>query len=311
MVLTVNDKGRKDYIIKVFIKEMLQMGNQETIMKTTNGILHKYQTLCTWMHSLDRNISLCASMHMPNKIPKIYLFHQTNGAKPSWVQQGIIIQDLKDLKIRTVKSTSRRPEHKQDAQSFYTITANAYTNKPRVVKIQRELYQKAVQLLNLKSISNPQSKCVLDLGCGIGICSHYFCHLSNHCNCAVIGVDISQEMLNQTKQSVNNGYISLLLNDIGQGLPFKAKSVDAAISISTLQWIMSSGYTMKLNMFFKSLGQCLTQGGRAVIQFYPNNSHEVEELIKTVSKYFNGVLLADFPHNDDAVKLFLCLENPG
>lgn len=73
----------------------------------------------------------------------------------------------------------------------------------------------------------------------------------------------------------------LLLSDIGQGLPFRAGTFDAAISISAVQWLCQAesndendAPARRLKRFFEALYSCLKRGGKAVLQFYPRNQKE-------------------------------------
>lgn len=73
----------------------------------------------------------------------------------------------------------------------------------------------------------------------------------------------------------------LSLSDIGQGLPFRPGTFDAAISISAIQWLCQAESSdendapaRRLKRFFESLYFCLKRGGKAVCQFYPRNERE-------------------------------------
>ena len=68
----------------------------------------------------------------------------------------------------------------------------------------------------------------------------------------------------------------LFLADIGQGIPFRAGTFDAAISISAIQWLCNAESSDtsaqgRLSRFFGGLYASLRRGGRAVCQFYPKN----------------------------------------
>lgn len=68
----------------------------------------------------------------------------------------------------------------------------------------------------------------------------------------------------------------LLLADMGQGVPFRPGTFDAAISISAVQWLCnleSTGTSARgrLGRFFGGLYAGLRRGGRAVCQFYPRD----------------------------------------
>lgn len=87
-------------------------------------------------------------------------------------------------------------------------------------------------------------------------------------------MDIAPSMLDVALQRDVEG--DLLLADIGQGVPFRAGTFDAAISISAVQWLCNaeSNDTSpqgRLSRFFGGLYASLRRGGRAVCQFYPKN----------------------------------------
>lgn len=109
----------------------------------------------------------------------------------------------------------------------------------------------------------------------------------------------------------------LILGDIGQGLPFKAGTFDGAVSISALQWLCyanktSHNPTKRLYRFFSTLYGCLSRSARAVLQFYPENSEQVELITAQATKagFFGGVVV-DFPNSAKAKKMFLVLMTGG
>ncbi|CAL1538150.1 unnamed protein product [Lymnaea stagnalis] len=95
--------------------------------------------------------------------------------------------------------------------------------------------------------------------------------------------------------------------DLRYGLPFKPNSFDMAISISFLQWLFHGKAEQQLNKFFSSLRNVLLPGGRAIIQFYPSSASQVDNAIQVAMKYFQGVLIGDYPHLDRGRKLFMVL----
>lgn len=131
----------------------------------------------------------------------------------------------------------------------------------------------------------------------------------------------------------------LLLGDLGQGLPFRAGAFDGAISISALQWLCNADQrthnpAKRLHKFFSSLYSCLvsrfkkktflphfviiflallkSRGSRAVFQFYPENSSQVELITSQAMKAgFTGGLVVDYPNSTKAKKFFLCLMTGG
>jgi len=90
-------------------------------------------------------------------------------------------------------------------------------------------------------------------------------------------MDISASMLSVALERDVEG--DLLLADMGQGIPLRAGSVDAAISISAVQWLCNvdeSGVSAegRLGRFFGGLYAVLRRGGRAVCQFYPKDERQ-------------------------------------
>ena len=100
---------------------------------------------------------------------------------------------------------------------------------------------------------------------------------------------------------------------MGQGVGFRPGTFDGAISISVLQWLCNadhSGHVPKkrLTRFFSTLYTALTRGGRAVFQFYPENSDQIEMIVSSAMRCgFTGGLVVDYPNSAKAKKYFLCL----
>ena len=104
----------------------------------------------------------------------------------------------------------------------------------------------------------------------------------------------------------------LLLADIGQGVPFRPGSFDAAISISAIQWLCNADSTDvspqgRLGRFFNGLYAALRRGGRAVCQFYPKNE-EQRRMISgaAVRAGFGAGILEDDPGTKNE-KVYLVL----
>ena len=131
-----------------------------------------------------------------------------------------------------------------------------------------------------------------------------------------IGADISTAMLDIVVQrDIDNG--NVILNDLGQGLPFRPGSFDGAFSISALQWLCnadkkSHNPVKRLRTLFTSLYSCLSRGSRAVFQFYPENDKQVELIVTQATKSgFTGGLVIDYPNSAKAKKIFLVLFTGG
>lgn len=131
-----------------------------------------------------------------------------------------------------------------------------------------------------------------------------------------VGADISEAMLGvAVEREFETG--DVLLNDLGQGLPFRPGSFDGAISISALQWLCnadrkSHNPVQRLAKLFSTLYGCLSRGSRAVFQFYPENNSQVELITSQAMKAgFTGGLVVDFPNSAKAKKVFLVLFTGG
>jgi len=207
-------------------------------------------------------------------------------------------------------SSCRRPEHQAPPEIFYGVDEAAkYSNNTRIMTIQSEMSDRALELLALPD----DVPCyLLDLGCGSGLSGeciedqgHYW-----------VGMDIAPAML-AIAQERETDEGDVLLADLGEGLPFRAGSFDGAISISALQWLCNRDKSYhkpgkRLYTFFSTLYASLSRGSRAVFQFYPESPDQIE-LITTQSMRagFTGGVLIDYPNSAKAKKFFLVLMTGG
>lgn len=105
----------------------------------------------------------------------------------------------------------------------------------------------------------------------------------------------------------------LMLWDIGQGLSFRPGVFDGAVSVSVVQWLCNQDKScnnpvQRIKKFFVSLYNCLARGAKAVLQIYPENSHQLELLTSAALKAgFGGGLLTDYPNSTRAKKHYLVL----
>lgn len=127
-------------------------------------------------------------------------------------------------------------------------------------------------------------------------------------------MDISASMLDVALQRDVEG--DLLLADIGQGVPFRPGSLDAAISISAIQWLCNAESSDvspqgRLARFFSGLYASLRRGGRAVCQFYPKNEAQRSMISGAAIKAgFGAGILEDDPGTKNS-KLYLVLTVGG
>lgn len=104
----------------------------------------------------------------------------------------------------------------------------------------------------------------------------------------------------------------LLLADMGQGIPFRAGTFDAAISVSAVQWLCNAETSDvtpqgRLTRFFEGLYASLRRGGKAALQFYPKNDAQRDMITAAAVKSgFGAGLLEDDPDTKNH-KIYLVL----
>lgn len=170
---------------------------------------------------------------------------------------------------------------------------------------------RALELLDLKSPSF-----ILDIGCGSGLSGELLSAVppSEGGPHTWVGMDISPSMLDIALQRDVEG--DLFLADIGQGIPFRAGTFDAAISISAIQWLCNAESSDvspegRLRRFFDGLYASLRRGARAVCQFYPKNDAQRSMISGAAMKAgFGAGILEDDPGTKNS-KLYLVLTVGG
>jgi len=205
--------------------------------------------------------------------------------------------------------SSHRPEHVAPPEIFYSKEeAEKYTSNSRMIEIQVQMSERAIELL---ALPEEQSCFILDIGCGSGLSGEVLEEQGHNW----IGVDISEAMLDVAKEREVEG--DVILGDMGQGMCFRAGTFDGAISISALQWLCNADKrshkpAKRLGTFFSSLYSCLSRGSRAVFQFYPENSDQIELVTTQAMKAgFSGGVVIDYPNSTKAKKYFLVLMTGG
>jgi len=226
-----------------------------------------------------------------------------------------------------------RPELTGAANLFYNAKeAKKYDSSSRMIGIQREITDRAIELLRLPR----GSSYILDIGCGSGLSGQVLEEAGHYW----VGCDVSRDMLtiaseriveqntnssNKTNDKRMNDddedddddkYPStgdLMHHDMGTGLPFRAATFDACISISALQWLCYSNAKnqfpkRRLTRFFSSLYRVLRRGGRAVLQFYPETAEQAVLISECAAKVgFAGGIVVDYPNSAKAKKHYLVL----
>ncbi|KAL9054822.1 MAG: hypothetical protein Q9162_003945 [Coniocarpon cinnabarinum] len=198
-----------------------------------------------------------------------------------------------------------RPEDRLPPDVYYDDnTSRSYTTSSRIQQVQAQMTERALELLGLQS-----SALVLDVGCGSGLSGEIL--TENDPSHTWVGVDISASMLAIAKMHRDvDG--DLMLGDIGQGLPFRPGSFDAAISISAVQWLCNAESAhendhpdRRLKRFFSSLYLALKRGGRAVLQIYPRDAAQREMISSAAIKAGFGAGLLEDDGGTKNSKLYL------
>lgn len=199
-----------------------------------------------------------------------------------------------------------RPELTAPPDVFYSQEeAQKYTRNARIMEVQTNLTERALELLMLPDDGIP--KFLLDLGCGSGLSGEILTEAGH----MWLGFDISSAMLDVALEREVEGDLGLL--DLGHGLPIRPGSMDGAISISAIQWLCnadcsSANPRMRIKWFFQTLYACLAKGARAVLQMYPQNLSQAEMLTGAAMKVgFSGGMVLDYPNSTKAKKYFLVL----
>lgn len=205
-----------------------------------------------------------------------------------------------------------RPEDILPPDLFYNDTeSRKYTTSSRIRNIQASMANRALELLDLQEPSF-----ILDLGCGSGLSGEILSSVPEdeggpH---TWVGMDISSSMLGEALGRDVEG--DMFLADIGQGVPFRAGTFDAAISISAIQWLCNAETSDvspegRLKRFFDGLYASLRRGGKAVCQFYPKNLQQRTMISSAAIKAgFGAGILEDDPETKN-VKLYLVLTVGG
>lgn len=198
-----------------------------------------------------------------------------------------------------------RPEEIAPPEVFYNDSeSHKYTSSTRVQHIQAKMTLRALELLNLEPDS---PHFLLDLGCGSGLSGEILTEEGYNWT----GMDIAPSMLATGLDREVEG--DLFLADLGNGVPFRAGTFDAAISISAIQWLCNADTAnvdpkKRLMTFFNTLYASLRRGGKFVAQFYPLNDIQTQAILGAAKVAgFGGGLIIDDPESKKHKKFYLVL----
>ncbi|MFX1480418.1 MAG: class I SAM-dependent methyltransferase [Promethearchaeota archaeon] len=197
----------------------------------------------------------------------------------------------------------KRPEEiYRDVREYYDKKMISwYASSKSIMKTQEELTIRALELLDLKE----KDLLILDAGTGPGFTAMFLKEIGYK----TVALDLIPEFLSYYEIKDLNPVVGDM-----RYLPFRPKSFNAIVSISTLQWIFKElGYNkndLMLKEFSKSLFNILKFKSKAVFQFYPKSKEIMEHIGRTIVKNsnFSGDIIIDNPHSPKKRKIFLLLK---
>ncbi|KAK9352663.1 S-adenosyl-L-methionine-dependent methyltransferase [Lipomyces doorenjongii] len=197
-----------------------------------------------------------------------------------------------------------RPEISAPPEVFYSdVESKKYTSSSRIQHIQASMTLRALDVLAL-----PPHQHILDIGCGSGLSGEILSQEGGH---VWVGMDISPAMLAVALDREVEG--DLLLADMGNGVPFRAGTFDAVISISAIQWLCNADSSnadpkKRLARFFDSLYAAVRRGGKVACQFYPRDDRQTESILQAAKTAgFSGGLVVDDEESKKNKKYYLIL----
>jgi 18S rRNA (guanine1575-N7)-methyltransferase len=175
-----------------------------------------------------------------------------------------------------------------------------YALSKNIMKIQWKITKRALELIGLESMN----LLILDAGCGPGFASFYL----RSQGYKVVALDLIKEFLDYYEMDQINPLIADMTF-----IPFRAEKFDAIISISTLQWIFRDPSDVRqienVIRLFESFYSILRKKGRAIIQYYPKNEVNINNLRDIIKEFtpFKGHFVIDNPRNPKKRRVFLLL----
>ncbi|VVB67894.1 Trans-aconitate 2-methyltransferase [Candidatus Norongarragalina meridionalis] len=152
-----------------------------------------------------------------------------------------------------------RPEETVgDAVKYYAETGKHYAESNAYRRIQRDITLRSLMLL-----LPPLTARVLDAGCGNGFSMEILREAGYK---RIRGFDISPEMIEEAKKKK----FEVKVGDLRK-IPYPARSFDAIISVSALQWVKAE----QMPSVAREFRRVLVSKGKAVVQFYPKSEEDL------------------------------------
>ncbi|EOC99678.1 class I SAM-dependent methyltransferase [Caldisalinibacter kiritimatiensis] len=184
-------------------------------------------------------------------------------------------------------NTNKKPE---EMKSFFEIRADGYDEHMRNnVDSFEELYSKIAEPIEA---TEEQIK-ILDLGCGTGLELDWI--FKKAPNLLVVGIDLSEEMLNKLKDKYqsHNEQITLI-KDSYLTYPFEEERYDYVISVMTMHhWLEEE----KMDLY-RRIKDSLTEEGKYIEGDYVVNEKEEKEFLRNYKEQMKKVDENELYHID-------------
>jgi len=164
-----------------------------------------------------------------------------------------------------------RPEEYIGRPKFYYTEdeIKRYSSSSGVKRAQERIAERMHEFLGLEKKGR-----ILDLGCGPGYTASWFAELGHD----VVGLDLLQGMLEKASKKGIKTIRSDMRDFSGK---LKGKRFDAVISASALQWIKNS---QDISEVAGEIYAVLKNNSKCIIQFYPQSSAEMEQVLRVFRK---------------------------
>ncbi|CAJ1377218.1 unnamed protein product [Effrenium voratum] len=202
-----------------------------------------------------------------------------------------------------------------DADRYYDSERTAgYTEHNR--GSQETLARRTLQLCSVQTESTDQETLLaVDLGCGSGLSSK----AGSQCHLAVIGVDLSSEMLRSDEWEAEKHLSPMsgerLRCDLAQPLPFRSQVFDLCYSVSAVHYLATaSGAEQRIRALTGSLRRILVPEARPVaLQAYLTRSSGAVEAFQAAARKDGWLcdLVVDQSHGRPAERDYLYLRKGG
>jgi len=214
---------------------------------------------------------------------------------------------------------------KRKSTSFDAASVSRYYNAARTAgytqqnaHAQRTLTKRCLELLSTSLHKAKRTRTAIDLGCGSGLSAATIAECGK---CAVVGVDVSEDMLNRAAADARNrkdAALDFVRADLSQPLPFRSNAFDVATSTSAIHFMCESvgkrSEKIRMETMFRELERCVDSRTNILTpvacQFFSDRGgRPFHRMLSDASKVGNWRprLVFDRPHRTSANRWFLVL----